>query len=331
MPIIITDTHLATIQKLENLLVARIEENASPPTVKKAYLNLHHYLSEHFFDRPYDGSFTWIDILRHTWANQVNVPLGFIIYDIEHSDRRDYRHDPRTLAVARRTSRLFQEMRALEALPCETPMSDFVDAALRLADPDKAHAIKIIGADVLEVLSGLTQRNAENKFHNFAIVLELLNNAVKYSPAGSEIVLTFASKLELYYTRTVIEVTPSGLEVRRPTEKSKSYEITNFCVTVTDHGIGIPTDEIPKILALGNYRATNTASYFGTGFGLSSVVAHSNHPIIDICPPPAGKLRSELSWRVHYRPTPQLLTLSKKRPQLPKATVFFITPNPYFL
>jgi len=72
------------------------------------------------------------------------------------------------------------------------------------------------------------------------IVVNLLLNAVKYSPPGSEVVLDLAA-------------TSEEIELR-----------------VRDRGIGVPADEVDALFS-PFYRASNVASRPGTGMGLPIV------------------------------------------------------------
>ena len=73
------------------------------------------------------------------------------------------------------------------------------------------------------------------------IVINLLTNALKYSPAGST--------------------------VRFAVSESEDHQIT---LNVTDQGIGIPPEDLPKMFE-SFHRAANVGNRPGTGLGLAIV------------------------------------------------------------
>ncbi|MDT8991527.1 ATP-binding protein [Curvibacter sp. APW13] len=72
------------------------------------------------------------------------------------------------------------------------------------------------------------------------IFANLISNAIKYSPAGGEVLITTSD-------------TDGGI-----------------CITVSDHGIGIPASELPHLFEPFR-RASNVGAISGTGLGLSIV------------------------------------------------------------
>ena len=75
------------------------------------------------------------------------------------------------------------------------------------------------------------------------VLANLLSNAIKYSPDGGEIALT----------------------LDRETDPTGEWAI----VTIQDHGLGIPSDELPLVFE-GFYRGSNVAGQIrGTGLGLA--------------------------------------------------------------
>jgi len=81
----------------------------------------------------------------------------------------------------------------------------------------------------------------------------LLSNALKYSPAGSEIRLRAWT------------------------------ELGTLCIAVSDQGIGIPADDLPRLFQCYQ-RAGNVGSIIGTGIGLYLVrmVAELHHGRVDV-------------------------------------------------
>jgi signal transduction histidine kinase len=75
------------------------------------------------------------------------------------------------------------------------------------------------------------------------VLVNLLSNAAKYSPEGGDITLRLSQEGE------------AGADVA--------------VLSVTDRGIGIPEDEIPRVFDRF-YRASNIGGIAGTGVGLAS-------------------------------------------------------------
>ena len=130
---------------------------------------------------------------------------------------------------------------------------------------------------------------------NCQILLNLIDNAIKYTPAGGTVTVTArtvsSSKFQVPSLKSKIQ-TPSGIEIEAELEGEW------IDVTVADTGCGIPEAEIPR-LTQRFYRVDKARSreLGGTGLGLA-IVKH-------IVQAHGGSLRIES--QINHGTTVQLL------------------------
>jgi signal transduction histidine kinase len=136
---------------------------------------------------------------------------------------------------------------ALGNLPFkEVNLSEVIENAIFTLSPSaKSRNISLIhhNTDAMQVSGDVAQLSQ--------VFINLISNAVKFSPQGAEITI----------------------------QESRDTE-SNFCrVAISDHGIGIPSEDIPHLFTRF-FRGSNveTSQYEGTGLGLSIVhQVISNH------------------------------------------------------
>ena len=248
---VITQGDVKIINQLEDDVVKLIRQNADSNSIVQAYGELRQFILKRFFNAPYVKSNDWFTALKRVWDTQVGVEVNF-------NAKMTTIRAKESIDKLRRISRLFQTMLFLQDLPNSITMRELIRLAINNTVCDNSHVVWILGDKALGELNAVV-KNCDDKFHNFAIVLELLKNAVKYSPMGSEIELLFEKE-------TCIDCYPTS-------KAPKSTAVYNL--TITDRGIGIPVDEIGK-LAQSGYRASNVVPRCdGAGFGLSAVIAHA--------------------------------------------------------
>lgn len=103
---------------------------------------------------------------------------------------------------------------------------------------------------------------------DYQLFLNLIENALKYSPANSPIDMEFAK-----------EIKPRYKEGYKPDAKLFAYYFI-----IQDAGIGIPPEEIEEVLTRG-VRGSNTGNIQGTGMGLKAVFDYSLGRDIEITSP----------------------------------------------
>ena len=301
----ITPRVLAGVKQREDAIVALIEEGADPDLVRAEYYKLWNYLRHHVFpkrwaERGVAFKLDFAAIVRHQWANRVNVPFQFSYYPGLVNLRPN-----EAIAYLRNTSLILQSAAQFMSVCTDDElehihdfrdgslrisMAELIDRAIKIANPAKTHHIIVEGKGALASLNNQVG-NGENKFRNFSGILELLTNAVKYSPAGSTITLYFrhTATREFYFDGK--EVTPEGDYVDARVAYKEPHRVDYFFATVADEGIGIPADEIGRVCEEG-YRASNAADIPGTGFGLNSIDLGNSAlelPIKISSPPPRRK------------------------------------------
>ena len=280
---------LAGVKSREDAIVARIETLRTHPTypnfaaVKTEYRMLHQYLFRHVFSIKQeskspaaDDSVFFIHILRHEWANLVNMPFCSLF-----SEYSRYRTSNLDLAIAtiRHTSLLLET--ALQFVAGKDPQTslsvpDLLDRAIKIANPANTHRIVVIGKGAMNSYNK-SLVNLANRFGDFANMLELLTNAIKYSPVGSTITIRFSHiETKEYYGTHKTRIPGKKRPKITRHKRDEPIPITYFFLTVTDQGIGIPPDEIKHIAtdimtAKQGYRASNASDFPGTGFGLFAI------------------------------------------------------------
>ena len=181
---------------------------------------------------------------RHTYFNMAAKTIDFEDYDIDLKTSVKQLVEQANAIIE--TYQLLLESSIEE--DTHTKAQIFNLALETLKNQTKGRQINIKNREYLENLG-----KCSKPIKDYQIFLNLIENALKYSPAGSPIDIEFASK-EKYYkyaNLTVIE----------------SYFI------IKDRGIGIPPKEIKKVLCRG-VRGSNTGDIPGTGMGLQAVVAY---------------------------------------------------------
>ncbi len=124
-------------------------------------------------------------------------------------------------------------------LSCEAvDVADLVAEACRLTNAERNHAVCV------HVMHDLPPINADPRAAR-QMLLNLLSNAMKFTPPGRSIIVTAASRADRGVT-----------------------------IAVADHGIGIAKEDIPKALAAySQVDNAHTRSHDGTGLGLPIVAA----------------------------------------------------------
>ncbi len=110
----------------------------------------------------------------------------------------------------------------------------------------------VVENNVASQFGELTGTWDENRIEQ--IVTNLLQNAVKYSPPGSEI-------------RATLNVLPRGTRVGSKERGRKRLASDSAHLAITDDGIGIPPNGLVHLFERF-YRAPNTSDIQGTGLGL---------------------------------------------------------------
>jgi len=102
------------------------------------------------------------------------------------------------------------------------------------------------------------------------ILGNLLGNACKYSPADKAITL----RLDTVHLPRMPELPEPSEPLEQPEQLGAQMQLR---IVVTDHGMGIPEDDIP-LLFESFHRAANTGNIPGTGLGLAIVdrAAHAH-------------------------------------------------------
>ncbi len=132
-----------------------------------------------------------------------------------------------------------------DAMKCEPRRIGLVEVLQHIASEcaiadDHQHLVML---DV-EPGIGMTQQLLLDEMLLRLIAGNLLGNACKYSAAGSSVTL----------------------RVQRHTELEREW----LCIAVSDHGIGIPQADLPRLFE-AFHRASNTGEVRGTGVGLAIV------------------------------------------------------------
>ena len=110
------------------------------------------------------------------------------------------------------------------------PLLEDAVATQQTLHPERPFHLSIPHLSQVRIDSALVEQVFEN----------ILSNAIKYSPAGA------------------------------PIEVTASLQAEAIVISVTDHGIGVPEDEIPQLFTRF-FRSRNTTGVKGTGVGLHTV------------------------------------------------------------
>lgn len=246
------------IQKAGKKFLNAVKKDNSTENIKSSYDDYNKILTEYFEQNN-------LSYLEHEWGNAVNKGMCWGLYEAKKNGKNI------ELKKVERTVEKTNELIAIHQLLNRNNVADVeltktfdiqtvFNTALKLAKENaKEKNINIIVQNE-KLLAEINQ--GSHQFKNYTIFSNILGNAIKYSPEGSDIKIKFIKqKTEHIY---------SG-------GRNSGEFLTNYYFIVEDKGIGIPEKDQESILK-GN-RGSNVGDIYGTGQGLLEVADASGEEI----------------------------------------------------
>lgn len=249
---------LEQIHKTGEKFVNRVKKDNSTKNIEKSYKNYHKILTKYFEQNNFR-------CLKHEWANAVNVRMGFKLYDAKEKNKKI------ELKEIEKTVEKTNELIAIHQLFSQNGVAsgDIVkrfeiqtvfNTALKVAKENAQEKNISISVQNETLLNEIEE--GSHQFENYTIFSNILGNAIKYSPEGSDIKVKFAKQKTEY--------------IRRNGEHSGEF-FTHYYFIVEDKGIGIPKKDQESILQ--GTRGSNVLDIYGTGQGLREVAGASGEEI----------------------------------------------------